>query len=145
MTNRRTAFAIAAWAVFSLSGTFAAFAHTHLVRATPAVDGTIHTAPSEVTLRFSEKLESAFSSVVVRDSEGNQIDKGNAQLDKSDRRIMRVSLPPLAPAAPLPPLPPLAVLPENAQFVSSSAPPALKIAPPLALPPKPPLPPLPFN
>ena len=92
-----TAFAIAAWAVFSLSGTFAAFAHTHLVRATPAVDGTIHTAPSEVTLRFSEKLESAFSSVVVRDSEGNQIDKGNAQLDKSDRRIMRVSLPPLAP------------------------------------------------
>ena len=97
MTNRRTAFAIAAWAVFSLSGTFAAFAHTHLVRATPAVDGTIHTAPSEVTLRFSEKLESAFSSVVVRDSEGNQIDKGNAQLDKSDRRIMRVSLPPLAP------------------------------------------------
>ena len=97
MTNRRTAFAIAACAVFSLSGTFAAFAHTHLVRATPAVDGTIRTAPSEVTLRFSEKLESAFSSVVVRDSEGNQIDKGNAQLDKSDRRIMRVSLPPLAP------------------------------------------------
>ncbi len=97
MTNQRTVFAFAACAVFALSGTFAALAHTHLVRATPAVDGTVGAAPNEVTLRFNEKLESAFSSVVVRDSNGNQIDKGNAQLDKSDRRIMRVSLPPLAP------------------------------------------------
>src|SRR6266568_342855 len=54
-------------------------------------------------------------------------------------------LPPLRPSAPRPPLPPFAVLPENTQFVSSSVPPLLKIAPPLAVPPLPPLPPLPSS
>ena len=87
MKIQRTAFAIVACAVFVLSETLAASAHTHLVRATPAVDGTVRAAPSEVTLR----------SVLVRDSDGKQVDKGNAQLDKSDRRIMRVALPPLMP------------------------------------------------
>ena len=97
MKIQRTAFAIVACAVFVLSEIFAASAHTHLVRATPAVDGTVRAAPGEVTLRFNKRLESAFSSVLVRDSDGKQVDKGNAQLDKSDRRIMRVALPPLMP------------------------------------------------
>jgi methionine-rich copper-binding protein CopC len=48
-------------------------------------------------LRFSEKLEPKFSSVVVRDSAGKQVNKGDATVDKADRMIMRVSLPPLEP------------------------------------------------
>jgi methionine-rich copper-binding protein CopC len=96
MAIQRTIFVITACAVLVLSGA-TAFAHPRLVRATPAVDGTVGTAPSDVTLRFNEKLESAFSSVVIRDSTGKQVDKGDAQLDKADRRIMRVSLPPLTP------------------------------------------------
>jgi methionine-rich copper-binding protein CopC len=96
MTIQRTIFVFAACAVLVLSGA-TAFAHPRLVRATPAVDGTVRTAPSDVTLRFNEKLEPAFSAVVIRDSAGKQVDKGDVQLDKADRRIMRVSLPPLAP------------------------------------------------
>ena len=82
--------ALATSAVLSLAGTMAALAHAHLVRAVPAVGGTVHDAPSEVTLRFSEKLEPKFSSVIVRDSTDKQVDKGDAAVDKADRMVIRV-------------------------------------------------------
>ena len=91
MSAQRTIIVLSASAALVLSGT-AAFAHAHLVRATPAVGATVSTPPSEVTLRFSEKLESAFSSVVVRDQSGKQVDKGGATVDKGDRTLMRVLL-----------------------------------------------------
>jgi copper resistance protein C len=92
MSNHRTITAFAASAALILSGAVPALAHAHLVRATPAVGGTVHTPPSEVTLRFNEKLEAAFSSVVVRDQTGKQVDKGDGAVDKSDRTLMRVPL-----------------------------------------------------
>jgi copper resistance protein C len=97
MSTQRTITALAASAVLVLSGTMAAFAHAHLVRATPAVGSTMQAAPGEVALRFSEKLEPKFSSVVVRDSAGKQVDKGDAVVDKADRMVIRVLLPPLEP------------------------------------------------
>jgi copper resistance protein C len=84
-------------ALLSLGSITEALAHAQLVRAVPAVGGTLHTAPSEVTLRFSERLEPAFSSVVVRDSAGKQIDKEDGKVDKGDRKVIRVSLPSLEP------------------------------------------------
>src|SRR5215813_7376844 len=92
MSVQRTIAALAASAGLVLSGAVSVLAHAHLVRATPAVGGTVHTPPSEVTLRFNEKLEAAFSSVVVRDSTGKQVDKGDGAVDKSDRTLMRVML-----------------------------------------------------
>jgi methionine-rich copper-binding protein CopC len=97
MSTRRSIAALAASAVLLLSATMAAFAHAHLVRATPAAGGTVQAAPTEVTLRFSEKLEPKFSSVVVRDSAGKQVNKGDAAVDKADRTLIRVSLPSLEP------------------------------------------------
>ena len=97
MTIERSILGFAAGAVMTLSVIAAAFGHAHLVRATPTVGGTVHEAPAEVLLRFNEKLESAFSSVVVRDSAGKQVDKADAQVDKADRLLMRVSLQPLTP------------------------------------------------
>ena len=94
MLSQRRNFVIAACAALVISGT-TAFAHPRLVSATPAVNGTVRTAPNDLTIRFNERLEAAFSSIVVRDSEGKQVDKGDAKLDKSDRKILRVSLPPL--------------------------------------------------
>jgi methionine-rich copper-binding protein CopC len=81
----------------SLSVAGAALAHPRVLRATPAVGGTVTTPPSEVTIRFSEKLEPAFSAVVVRDSEGKQVDKGDGALDKKDHQLMRASLQSLTP------------------------------------------------
>jgi methionine-rich copper-binding protein CopC len=80
-----------------LSGVVAAFAHAHLVRATPAEGGTVKSAPNEVTLKFSEKLEPSFGSAVICDSAGKQVDKADAHVDKADRTVVRVSLPPLDP------------------------------------------------
>src|SRR6516162_4506504 len=97
MSTRRSITTLAAAAVLLMGGTAAAFAHAHLVRATPAAGGTVQAAPSEVMLRFSEKLEPKFSSVTVRDSAGKQVNKGNAAVDKADRTIIRVSLPSLEP------------------------------------------------
>jgi copper resistance protein C len=92
MSVQHTFIVLSASASLLMSGTVAAFAHAHLVRATPAVGATVSTPPSEVMLRFSEKLESAFSSVVVRDQSGKQVDKGGATVDKGDRTLMRVLL-----------------------------------------------------
>ena len=95
MSTQRTISVLAASAVLVLSATMAAFAHAHLVRATPAVGSTVQAAPGEVALRFSEKLEPKFSSVV--DSTGKQVDKGDATVDKADRMVIRVPLQPLEP------------------------------------------------
>ena len=97
MSTQRAMIVIAACAVLTLSAAVTAVAHPHVVRATPAAGSTVKTTPIEVTIRFNEKLEPAFGSVVVRDSEGKQVDKGDGAVDKKDRLVLRVSLPPLMP------------------------------------------------
>ena len=92
---QRPAISAVASLALLLSGVTAAFAHGELKRAVPPAGGTVATAPSEVMVYFSEPLEPAFSTVAVRDSAGKQVDKADAHIDKDDRTIMRVSLPPL--------------------------------------------------
>ena len=97
MRTKQTIIAVVACSLITLSSTIGASAHPRLMSAVPAVNGAVSPAPNEVTLRFNERLEASFSKVVIRDNEGKQVDKGDAKLDKSDRRILRVSVPPLAP------------------------------------------------
>jgi len=78
-----------------LSGAAPASAHAQLRSSTPAAGGAVAKAPSEVLVNFSEPLESAFSTVVVRDAVGKRVDKADAHLDPNDRKTMHVSLPPL--------------------------------------------------
>lgn len=95
MSTPRTAIVVVVSTAWLLVGAGAALAHAQLVRAVPAAGGSVSKAPSEVTLRFNEKLENAFSSIVVRDAEGKQVDKKDGGVDKKDRAIIRVSLPAL--------------------------------------------------
>ena len=97
MSNYRAVFVLAASAALALSGASAAFAHAQLKAATPAAGGAVAEAPSEVTLNFSEKLEAAFSTVIVRDAVGKRVNKADSQLDKADRTIMRVGVDQLTP------------------------------------------------
>ena len=90
----RSISAIASLALL-LAGATAAFAHAELKRAVPPAGSTVSTAPTEVVVNFSEPLETAFSTLVVRDSVGKQVDKADPHIDKNDRTIMRVSLQPL--------------------------------------------------
>jgi copper resistance protein C len=84
-------------AALTLCGGSAAFAHAALKVATPAVGSAVDSAPTEVTLNFSEKLENTFSTVIVRDAMGKRVDKGEARVDKADRTVMKVSLDSLTP------------------------------------------------
>lgn len=79
-----------------LLGPTAAHAHAHLERASPPAGSTVGSAPSEVTLWFSEKLEAAFSSAEVRDAAGARVDAG-ARLDGSNPTLLHVPLKALPP------------------------------------------------
>ena len=74
-----------------------AAAHALLDRASPRVGSTVHASPPQVTLRFNESLEPAFSTVRVTDKDGREVDRQDQHLDPSNPSILRVSLPPLPP------------------------------------------------
>jgi methionine-rich copper-binding protein CopC len=94
---KQTIIAFTLGTALALGGGSAAFAHAQLKLAVPAVGGGVDTAPTEVTLNFSEKLENTFSTVIVRDAMGKRVDKGEAHVDKADRTVMKVSLDTLTP------------------------------------------------
>jgi methionine-rich copper-binding protein CopC len=95
MAIQRTIINAIASLALLLSGAAVGFAHAELTRAMPPAGGNVAVAPNEVAVNFSEQLEPAFSTIVVRDSVGKQVDKADAHVDKEDRTIMRVSLQPL--------------------------------------------------
>ena len=75
----------------------AAFAHAFLERAEPRVGSKVERAPDRITLRFSEALEPAFSTVEVLDAAGRRVDRDDRKADPADAAVMRVSVPPLGP------------------------------------------------
>jgi methionine-rich copper-binding protein CopC len=99
MQGKHHVFAVAASTLLIAAGAGTAWAHAELKQASPAVDGTVQTAPTEVTLKFSERLEPAFTAVIVRNAVGKRVDKADGQIDKADRTVLRTSLQPLSPGA----------------------------------------------
>ena len=71
-----------------------AVAHAFLDHAAPRVGETVHGAPAEVRLRFTEELEPAFSTLRVVDKDGKQVDRKDKAVDST---VMRVSVPQLPP------------------------------------------------
>ena len=71
-----------------MSGT-AAEGHAFLDHAEPRVGSTVPTAPRELSLSFTQKLEPAFSSVEVSDGNGARVDLGKPSVSAS---VMRVRL-----------------------------------------------------
>jgi copper resistance protein C len=69
-----------------MSGT-AAEAHAFLDHAEPRVGSTVPTAPRELSLSFTQKLEPAFSSVEVSDGNGARVDLGKPSVSASVMRI----------------------------------------------------------
>jgi methionine-rich copper-binding protein CopC len=69
--------------------------HAFLEGAEPAVGSTVQTAPGEVRVFFTEKIEPALSTVQVFDESGREVDKRDARLDRSNQALLHVSLQPL--------------------------------------------------
>jgi hypothetical protein len=76
-----------------LLGTAAAHAHAFLDHANPRVGSTVRSAPSEVTLWFTQQLEPSFSSAQVRDASGARVDQG-AHASGMELHVPVKSLPP---------------------------------------------------
>jgi copper resistance protein C len=68
-----------------------AVAHAFLDHAEPRVGNKVATPPREVTLWFTQKLEPAFSSVMVTNAAGQRVDTGKARVSGNQ---MSVSLRP---------------------------------------------------
>ena len=58
-----------------------ATAHALLDHASPRVGNTVSSAPREITLWFTQKLEAAFSGVRVTNEAGQRIDTGGARVN----------------------------------------------------------------
>jgi methionine-rich copper-binding protein CopC len=70
----------------------AARAHAFLERASPAVGSIIHAAPAEITLRFTERIEPAFSTVQVTGPRGERVDSGTPSVDAREPASLHVPL-----------------------------------------------------
>ncbi len=77
---------IATLAVFALAGQ--ALAHAHLKSATPAVDGTVAAAPTELDLNFSEDLNLKFSGVKVTGPDKAAVKIGDGMLMNKNTTLM---------------------------------------------------------
>jgi len=62
-------------------------AHATLDHAEPRVGNTVATAPREVTLWFTQKLESAFSSITVTNAAGERVDTGKTRVSGSQMSV----------------------------------------------------------
>jgi methionine-rich copper-binding protein CopC len=72
-----------------------AFAHAHLEQSSPPINSDLTVAPSAVTITFSEGVEPRFSTIVVQDFQGAQVDKADHHPTGGNNRQLSVSLPKL--------------------------------------------------
>ena len=62
-------------------------AHASLDHAEPRVGNKVATAPRAVTLWFTQKLETAFSTITVTNSAGQRVDSGKTRVSGSQMSI----------------------------------------------------------
>lgn len=74
-----------------------AWAHAFPDHAEPRVGAVITISPALVRIWFDGVLEPLFSTLQVRDMNGQQVDRGEGHVDESDQTLLEVSLPPLSP------------------------------------------------
>jgi hypothetical protein len=73
-----------------------AFGHAMPVKMTPAKDSTV-SAPTEVSIEFSEALDPKFSTLGLEDSMGKVVSKAKSVLDPKNANHLTLALPTLAP------------------------------------------------
>lgn len=67
-------------------------AHANLLRSEPAANTASKTAPEEIRLWFSEPLEDGFSTIELRDSDGERVPTGKTIIDPSDDKQLVLPL-----------------------------------------------------
>jgi len=83
---------IAAFVALALAAPSAAFAHALLVKAVPAVGGTVSASPTQLKLSFSEGVEPRFSGVELQSADGRAVATGTPSVDPSDKATLIVPI-----------------------------------------------------
>lgn len=91
---RRRAAALAV-AVLVLAVAAAASGHAVLVRSSPQNRAVLSQPPARVELVFNERIEPAYSRLVVENAAGAPVTQGNGSVDPEDARKVAVTLGPL--------------------------------------------------
>lgn len=86
----RARITIATLLVFTLSAT-AAYAHAQLIKATPAVSGTVASV-TEIRLKFSEGVEPRFSGVTLTAADGSNVPVGQPKTEEGDKSVLIVQI-----------------------------------------------------
>ncbi len=73
-----------------------ASAHAFLRTATPAAGSTVHQAPAQVVIDFSEGVEPRFSTIAVQDAGGSSVATGDVYLQDGNTHLA-IGLKPLPP------------------------------------------------
>ena len=76
----------------ALFGTTAAFAHAHLIRAVPPDKAVVATAPTVLTLKFSEGVALKFTGVEITGPDKKAVTLGAESLDPKDDTLLTVPL-----------------------------------------------------
>ena len=90
--------ALAATLAASLASPLA-FAHAALKGSQPVANAVLEQPPREIRLTFNEKVEPAFSSIVLQDAGGKEVAAGKAMVDAANPLLMKLDLPALAAGA----------------------------------------------
>ncbi len=95
MNAIKTLAAASVVAAATLASPFAA-AHATLKGSDPQAGAVLAAAPKQVSLTFNEKIEQAFSTVTVADSDGKQVSTEKAKVDDANPAVVRLAMPALA-------------------------------------------------
>jgi len=69
-----------------------ALAHAHLAKATPAVDATVATAPTSISLEFNEAIEPKFSGAVVTGADKVVVKTGPSAIEAGHKKVLLVPI-----------------------------------------------------
>lgn len=67
-----------------------AMAHAKLTASNPSAGAVLKAAPTDITLTFNEKIEQAFSTVTLTNSEGKAVKTEKARVDAVNPAVVRV-------------------------------------------------------
>ena len=94
-TKMKILFSVVALSLVNISS-HQALAHAHLVGTIPEKGATIHAAPKEVMLHFSEDLETSMCKMTVKNTKnGKVVSEGKPKISGSDANSLEVTLNPL--------------------------------------------------
>ena len=82
--------------LFSVLSLNTALAHAKFVKSEPVPDSVLNVAPTQVTIWFSEELDTRASLIRVFDAVGAQVDLGNSKVNLDERTRLSVGLKSLA-------------------------------------------------